>query len=463
MQYEDLLQHVYDRGAQKEDRTGTGTKSIFGAQLRYDLSQGFPLITTKKVFFKGTAAELLWFISGSTRTEDLHECAKQWWEPWTPESGDLGPIYGQQFRAQRWWTEVTPELFDAPVVERSEGKVFGVGDLGSYRLPTGLSSPGEPEHISMLKSTWREMLRRCYHEQCASHKGYGAKGVHVDPEWLLLDNFIRDAVKLPGWEMKLAYPGNYSLDKDIRAASNRYSASTCMWASDSEQSWNVSNARPFYATSPKGEEILFPSIGEMKRLHGVNLSAVHRCLSGELGKHHGWTGFRYADAASGKVIRFRELDQLRYMVASLKFNADSRRHVIGLWNTAAMQHAALPCCHGSVIQCFVADGRLSLQVYQRSADLFIGVPVNIASYSLLTHMLAHQLDLEPGDLVWTGGDCHIYSNHMDQVKEQLRREPRPLPRLEIRRRPSNIFDYGLDDFEVVGYDPHPAIKAPVAV
>ena len=466
LEYTNLLREVLQQGSAKSDRTGTGTLSSFGCRMRFDLSLGFPLLTTKVVPLKHTAAELLWFVSGSTNVADLPEYAQKWWTPWQGPDGDLGPIYGEQYRKNRWWFEVEPLIFDAPVapdVSSLEATVFGVGDLGQHRRKTGLSPDKEPEHIRMLKTVWREMLRRCYSKGCDAYAAYGAKGVHVSPEWHSFDNFVQDAVHLPGWSLKLEYPDDYSLDKDILCASNRYSRETCMWASRAEQGWNTSTNTPFVATDPLGVQHTFPSLGEMCRAHGVNVSAVHRALRGALHTHHGWTNFRYLNPEGGKVLRFRELDQLKLFVADLKHSPDSRRHVMTLWNSAAMQHAKLPCCHGSVIQGYVANGRLSLQVYQRSADLFIGVPVNIASYALLTHMLAQQCGLGVGDLVWVGGDCHIYSNHATQVEEQLSRAPRPSPTLRLARRPDSIFDYTLDDFIVEGYDPHPAIKAPVAV
>lgn len=460
--YEGTLLKIMQQGTDRGDRTGTGTRGLFGLQMRWHLQDGFPLVTTKRVYTRGIVEELLWFLSGSTNMNDLSPSVQKWWAPWARADGELGPIYGDQFRSASWWHDVTPKIFEAPEVDLIDGKVFGVGDLGSYRLTSGPNSPGESKEVRLLKSTWREMLRRCYHEPCKSHKSYGAKGVHVSPEWLLFDNFYRDAIRLPGWEMKMEYPDDMSLDKDIKQASNRYSKETCIWAGRYEQGLNTSTSKPFSAISPSGESVTFSSIGEMHREFGVNISAVHRCLNGALLSHHEWTGFMYLDLEADTARRFRKVDQLKQVIASIKHNPESRRHVIHLWNTPAMDVAELPCCHGSLIQFYVADGMLSCHMLQRSADMFIGVPVNIASYALLTHMIAQQCDLKVGEFIWTGGDCHIYKNHSDQVNLQLSRMPKPLCTLELQKADS-IFAYKLEHVVFKDYDYHPAIAAPVSV
>ena len=269
-QYEDFMRHVRSHGVAKADRTGTGTTSVFGHQMRFDLREGFPLVTTKKVHLKSVILELLWFLRGEGNARWLQERGVTIWDEWAAADGDLGPVYGVQWRS---WP--TPD------------------------------------------------------------------GGHIDQ--------IADAVK------------------------------------------------------------------------------------------------------------------------QLETNPDSRRIIVSAWNVAALPEMALMPCH-AFFQFYVAPaespsgrGRLSCQLYQRSADIFLGVPFNIASYALLTHMLAQQCDLDVGDFIWTGGDCHLYSNHREQVTLQLSREPRPYPSLVIKRRPASIFEYMYEDFEVVGYDPHPPIKAPVAV
>lgn len=261
--YEDLLRDVLANGTLKSDRTGTGTRSVFGRQLRFDLSEGFPLITTKRVHFRSIAYELLWFLRGDSNVGWLQQNGVTIWDEWASPEGELGPVYGVQWRS---WP--TPD------------------------------------------------------------------GGHID--------------------------------------------------------------------------------------------------------------------------------QITELMQNLRSNPDSRRHIVSAWNVADIPQMALAPCH-AFFQFYVADGKLSCQLYQRSADLFLGVPFNIASYALLTMMVAQQLGLEPGDFVWTGGDCHIYDNHLEQVELQLSREPYPYPTLEFARRPESIFDYAFDDFSVVNYQHHPAIKAPVAV
>ena len=263
MPYEDLLRDVLETGTHKADRTGTGTTSVFGRQLRFDLSKGFPLITTKRVHFKSIAYELLWFLRGDSNVRWLQENGVTIWDEWADADGDLGPVYGVQWRS---WP--TPD------------------------------------------------------------------GGHID--------------------------------------------------------------------------------------------------------------------------------QLSDVIEQIRRSPDSRRLIVSAWNPADIPDMALAPCH-ALFQFYVADGRLSCQLYQRSADLFLGVPFNIASYALLTMMIAQQTGLEAGDFVWTGGDCHIYDNHVDQVREQLTREPYPYPTLRFARKPDSIFDYAYDDFAIENYQHHAPIRAAVAV
>ena len=262
-QYQDLLRLVRDHGVRKTDRTGTGTLSVFGHQMRFDLRRGFPLVTTKKVHLKSVVHELLWFLRGDTNVAYLREHGVSIWDEWADADGELGPVYGKQWR--------------------------------SWPTPDGGS-----------------------------------------------------------------------------------------------------------------------------------------------------------------------IDQIAEVLCQLRTQPDSRRIIVSAWNVGELSKMALMPCH-AFFQFHVAEGRLSCQLYQRSADLFLGVPFNIASYALLTHMVAEQCALDVGDFVWTGGDCHLYLNHLEQADLQLAREPRPLPTLAILRRPHSLFDYAFDDFDFRGYDPHPAIRAPVAV
>jgi thymidylate synthase len=262
-QYLSMMRHVRERGAAKGDRTGTGTLSVFGHQMRFDLGDGFPLLTTKKLHLRSIIYELLWFLNGDSNIRFLNDHGVSIWDAWANEDGDLGPIYGVQWR-----------------------------------------------------------------------------------------------------------------------------------------SWPASDGRT--------------------------------------------------------------IDQIGDVVKRLRENPDSRRMIVSAWNVADLDRMALPPCH-CLFQFYVAEGKLSCQLYQRSADIFLGVPFNIASYALLTHMLAQQTGLRVGEFIWTGGDCHLYRNHLEQADVQLRREPYALPRLVIARRPDSLFDYRFEDFEIIGYEAHPHLRADVAV
>lgn len=262
-QYLDLMRHVRENGTFKEDRTGTGTYSCFGYQMRFDLSEGFPLVTTKKLHLRSIIHELLWFLSGDTNIRYLKENGVSIWDEWADEDGNLGPVYGSQWR-----------------------------------------------------------------------------------------------------------------------------------------SWPTADGR--------------------------------------------------------------HIDQITQVVSQIKNNPDSRRLIVSAWNVGEIDNMALPPCH-AFFQFYVADGKLSCQLYQRSADIFLGVPFNIASYALLVYMVAQQCDLQVGDFVWTGGDVHLYANHLEQTDLQLSREPMALPKLVIQRKPDSLFDYKFEDFVIEGYESHPHIKAPVAI
>lgn len=262
-QYETFMRHVYATGVDKSDRTGTGTRSVFGYQMRFNLQEGFPLVTTKKLHTRSIFVELLWFLRGDSNVRWLQERGVTIWNEWARADGDLGPVYGVQWR--------------------------------SWPTPDG-----------------------------------------------------------------------------------------------------------------------------------------------------------------------RSIDQISQILEQIRNSPDSRRMIVSAWNVGEIGNMALPPCH-AFFQFYVAQGKLSCQLYQRSADIFLGVPFNIASYALLTHMVAQQCDLEVGDFIWTGGDCHLYNNHFDQVEQQLARTPHPYPTLEIRRRPPTLFDYEYDDFVIHDYQHHPHIKAPVAV
>lgn len=311
--YLDLCKLILEKGHKKEDRTGTGTYSIFGHQMRFDLSEGFPLLTTKKVNFRLIASELLWFIKGDTNIRYLLENNNNIWNEWAFE---------------RW---VESEDYDGP----------DMTDFGRRSL----------------------------------------------------------------------------VDEDFN----------CEYQKQME---------------------LFKE----KILTDDDFAKKH----GDLGYVYG-KQWRHWETKTGETI-----DQLKNVIDSIRNNPDSRRHIVSAWNPEDIPFMALPPCH-TLFQFYVADGKLSCQLYQRSGDIFLGVPFNIASYALLTHLIAHECDLEVGEFVHTLGDAHIYTNHVEQVKTQLQRDVRPFPQLKLNKEKQSVFDFELTDFELIGYDPHPAIKAPIAV
>lgn len=311
--YLDLLQHILDTGVEKGDRTGTGTISIFGYQMRFDLSKGFPLLTTKRVPFKLIASELLWFIKGDTNIRYLLEHNNHIWDEW----------------AFKKWVE--SDEYEGP-------------DMTDF----GLRAAKDPEFAKVL-------------------------------------------------------------DEQMNVFNNKI-------LSDDEFAKKYGDLGPVY------------------------------------GKQ-----WRSWPAENGETI-----DQLKKVIDQIKNNPNSRRLIVSAWNPAEVDDMALPPCH-TFFQFYVAEGKLSCQLYQRSADVFLGVPFNIASYALLTHLIAHECGLEVGEFIHSFGDTHIYLNHLNQVKEQLSREPKALPTLKINPDKKSIFDIELEDLSIEGYDPHPTIKAPVAV
>lgn len=322
-QYLELMQKVLSEGVQKDDRTGTGTLSIFGHQMRFDLSKGFPLVTTKKVHIRSIIHELLWFLKGDTNTKYLTDNNVSIWDEWALKEDITERVLMSDF-------------------ERA----------CDYSKQSGLALASVQKILN---------------------------GMHYDEAnaWLAEQNI------------------------------------------------------------PTHKDRILKAKGDLGPVYGAQ-----------------WRSWR---TAGGKTI-----DQFAQVMKQLKSDPDSRRIIVSSWNVGELDQMALAPCH-AFFQFYVADGKLSCQLYQRSCDVFLGLPFNIASYALLVHMMAQQLDLEVGDFVWTGGDTHIYSNHMDQCNLQLTRDSRPLPKLIIKRKPKNIFDYKFEDFEIEGYDPHPAIKAPVAV
>jgi thymidylate synthase len=439
--YEGTLLKIMQQGVDRGDRTGTGTRGLFGLQMRWRLADGFPLITTKRVFTRPMVEELLWFLSGSTNNNDLTAKDVHIWDAWARPDGDLGPIYGHQLRRAGSkpvaWVQPKPNLRSGV-----EPTYLGVA-----------SGSGKEKHD--LAKTWEGMIARCYDKDSQSYKTYGARGVHVCDRWLEFSVFAKDCESLPGWSEKLSSSTRHVLDKDIRGSGFTYGPESCTWVTDKENL--AASSKTLYTVERDGEEFSFTNVSEFCADHGVDAKNFSDL----------WTGAKNAGRRGGfslvsvKSLSDPGVDQIAEVIESIRTNPESRRHVVSAWNPTDIPGMALAPCH-CLFQFWVADGALSCQLYQRSADMFLGVPWNIASYALLTHMVAQQCDLGVGDFIWTGGDCHIYHNHFDQVNLQLTRMPKPFPTLQLRRKPS-VFDYELADVDFLNYEYHPAIKAEVAV
>ena len=457
-QYLGLIKKILEEGVSKDDRTGTGTVSIFGHQSRYNLEKGFPLVTTKRIHFKSIVHELLWFISGDTNIRYLNDNGVTIWNEWANEEGDLGPIYGKQWR--NWSSVVLNDikLFSKPDKQEVLNypiSNFGVGALGDSSVYQ--NQPLEHE----LYQTWYGMLKRCYNPKHPAYSNYGGAGVFVDDRWLVFSNFFLDVQKIINWYLKLEYPNDYSLDKDFYG-SNKYGPDTCRWASKIEQSTNIStNLNLFKATDPDGYSTIEYGLRPFCDKYKLCRPAVSQVLNGIYHANDGWT-FEKLTCPPGQIARLVKVDQLRKVIAEIKHNCNSRRMVVSAWNTADLPRMRLEPCH-LLFQFYVAGGKLSCQLYQRSCDVGLGLPFNIASYALLTHMVAQVCNLGVGDFIHTFGDVHIYKNHIDPLREQIKRDPRNLPVLKLNPNVKNIDDFQYEDIEIVGYNPHPYIRLEVAV
>ncbi|PWW37374.1 thymidylate synthase [Paenibacillus pabuli] len=457
--YQELLQDILTNGKPKGDRTGTGTLSVFGRQLRWDLSEGFPLITTKQIHLPSVVHELLWMISGSTNTSYLKDKGIKIWDDW-----------------RRPWTR------NRHIVQvRKKGKDH-VDYNGDFSM-AGCNYPkGSLEE--RLAGTWSRMMSRCYNKKAHNYRFYGEKGVSVAKRWHKCSNFVEDVQKLPHWNYKKDEWNNFELDKDYFEA-NQYGPDTCIWLHKSENIF----ADWLLITTPEGEELIIDGYSNAAKVTGLSRTTIHRFLKEGMPRTlksknkrvKGWK-FEYANKENDLLYRYSlidnndlgpiygyqwrrfsgVIDQLGNVIEQIKTDPYSRRHLISSWNPKEIKLMALPPCHYS-FQFQVDGNKLNCIFNMRSTDVFLGLPFNIASYALLTHMIAQQCDLEVGELVYSGADVHIYLNHIEQVKEQLSREPYPLPQLHIKRKPESIDDYVYEDFEFIGYKHHPAIKAPVSV
>jgi len=450
-QYLDLLKHILERGARKDDRTGTGTLSVFGYQMRFDLGEGFPLLTTKKLHLKSIVHELLWFLRGETNNNGLEKDGVTIWREWARPDGSLGPVYGKQWRRWEHIEFVVPRNFDPPAVQLKDGLVAGVG--------YGTERRNEGDFTRHLYSVWNEMLHRCYDPSRKHFAEYGGRGIFVDERWHDFNNFLADATRLPNGLLKLEYRDEYELDKDYYAT-NKYGPDTCLWLTRKEQTINTRRGRAVRVQSPYGDEFVTMDIAGLCQDYSLDESSVYKCVREEKDQHKGWR-FKPVEFTGG-LPRLRIHDQIKETIARIRHQPDSRRIIVSAWNVSEIERMALPPCH-LLFQFYVAEGRLSCQMYQRSADVFLGVPFNIASYALLTMMIAQVCDLRPGEFIHTLGDAHLYLNHLEQARLQLTREPYPPPRMKINPAVRSIFEFDYGDFELTGYEAHPHIKAPVSV
>lgn len=457
-QYLDLLEDLLKSGTLKGDRTGTGTHALFGYQMRFDLQKGFPLLTTKKLHTRSIFYELLWFLRGDTNIRYLQENGVTIWDEWR-----------KPYSIDRPLEFIEPKRPCLPAEYN-----------GDYSAKIGTNNKLDQK----LVSAWSKMMKRCYDTSHHRYSQYGALGVTVHPKWHDAAKFVEDAKLLPHWYYKQNNWNEFELDKDYYG-SNQYGPETTVWLRTDENNIYTKSSKPICITDENGIEKFFITLNEASRQVGIPNSTLSRFLNNPpkilKGKNKAYLGWEFKEATlDGKLPRlrliengdlghvygkqwrdFNGVDQIADVIHSLKTNPDSRRHIVTAWNPVDVPSMALPPCH-CLYQFFVAEGKLSCQLYQRSCDTFLGVPFNIASYALLTHMMAKVCGLDVGDLVWTGGDVHLYLNHFDQAKMQLLREPRPFPALKLADRES-ISDFEYEDIEIIGYDPHPSISAPISV
>jgi len=464
-QYHDFLQHILVNGVDKSDRTGTGTRSIFGYQMRFDLSKGFPLVTTKKVHFKSILHELIWFLRGDTNIKYLNDNGVTIWDEWRrPYNFDRNMVW------------VTPK-------EAEYAPYTGDFSYAGLNLPEG--------EDRKLADTWVRMMRRCYDENYHRFDLYGANGVSVHPSWHDPRAFIEGVKKIPHWWYKQKNWDEFELDKDYYG-SRQYGPETSVWLRTDENNLYTKSAKPVSVVDGDGIKRLYLSQAEASRRIGMPTSTLSRFVKEGVpstlkGNNKSFAGWEFTeldvpdylprlelieDGDLGRVygaqwrswhgVDGSTYDQLKWVIEEIKRNPDSRRLVVSAWNPAEVDKMALPPCH-MMFQFYVANGKLSCQLYQRSADAFLGVPFNIASYALLTEIIARLTGLQAGEFVHTIGDGHIYNNHMVQVKQQLNREPLRLPRIGFAKRPFTIDTITADDVVLVGYESHERISAPVAV
>jgi len=460
-QYLDLLEKIVHSSTYKDDRTGTGTFSLFGHQMRFDLSEGFPLVTTKKVHFKSIVHELLWFLKGDTNIKYLQENGVRIWNEWRqPYSLNRDVVFIDPVKSE----------FDSPYL----------GDFSTKGLNAAKNSVDDK-----LRNLWVKMMKRCYDSSSHNFHLYGALGVRVCKAWHDVQVFVDDVKQIPHWYYKLNDWSNFELDKDYYG-SKLYSKDTCVWLRTDENNLYTKATKPLEITDDMGVKKFYISLNNAASSLNIPSSTLSRfvnenpkILKGNNKQFVKWS-FQVAEL-NGKLPRFElikegslgpvygeqwrnfnGINQLTQVIDRIKKNPDCRRIIVSAWNPAEIDNMALPPCH-CLFQFVVIDGKLSCQLYQRSADVFLGVPFNIASYSLLTMMMAQVCGLEAGEFVHTIGDAHLYINHMEQAKIQLSRQMRALPTVRINPDVKDIFSFQFEDFELIDYNPHPPIKAKVAV
>ena len=438
--YIDLCRDILANGSEKGDRTGTGTISVFGRTLRHDLSESFPILTTKSVHFKSVVGELLFFLSGETNTRFLEDNKVKIWREWQDVNGNLGAIYSHQWRNAGG---------------KHKNRVQPVPEMKPTK---GGFNKGVCSIDDKLYSTWSGMISRCYNKDKDNYSYYGGKGVYVCERWLEVENFISDAKCIEGWDKKENYWTGYQLDKDTLGDGFCYSPQTCIWITKSENMQARCN-KVYHIVDEAGNKEVITNPTAFRAIHGIAQGNFDSMLRGNRPKAGGWSLEKVVDLDDG-------FDQISNLIQEIKTNPSSRRLIVNSWNVSDIEHMALPPCHYS-FQCYVDEGRLSLLVNQRSADLFLGVPFNLASYALLCHMLAQVCGLEVGELIWSGADVHIYKNHIEQVKTQIERydngEVFEAPTLVLNKDITDIDDFTFDDIWLLNYKNAGKLTGEVAI
>lgn len=449
IQYQVLLQELVDlhdnSATVNADRTGVGTYSLFHRSLRFNLQEGFPILTTKFVSLKSVLGELLWLLSGNCNSQVLEEkygCTI--WREWGDTNGNLGAMYGHEWR--NFGGE--PENFPQPTPRLPEG--FKPNILGVACCDLIISK--EDELTRKVYNTWRGMIARCYVKTKDTYKYYGGKGVYVSNDWLIFSKFFSDIKKLPNWSSKLENWELYQLDKDTIGSGFEYSFESCTWLTKDENQRATYRKRHFFLHED-GEKAVVDNPIDFYTQHKIAQGNFCSMLRGDRKSSGGWKLVKTIDKTAG-------FDQIRWLINEIKTNPTSRRLYVTAANPNDRYKQALDCCH-NYFQVVIHDGKLNLYFQMRSSDVFLGLPYNIASYAALAHMLALETGYEVGELVYSGVDVHLYTNHIEQAKLQLSREPKALPKLVINKKP--FFEYELSDFKLEGYEYHPAIKADVAV